>query len=56
LVPRVFARGNDFESFPRSDIQMDRHVGFFGCPRKRGAGGGIRRVNLIHCTAENCHV
>lgn len=39
LVPRVFARGNGFESFPRIDIQMHRHVDFLDARAGWGRSG-----------------
>ena len=39
LVPRVFARRNGFESFPRSDIQTDRHVDFLDAHARVGGWG-----------------
>jgi hypothetical protein len=38
-VPRVFARGNGFESFPRIDIQTDRHVDFLDARVRVGPVG-----------------
>ena len=41
LVPRVFARGNGFESFPRIDIQTDRHVDFLDARARVGPVGAL---------------
>jgi hypothetical protein len=40
-VPRVFARGNGFESFPRIDIQTDRHVDFLDARVRVGPVGAL---------------